>query len=347
MDEINRRDKHVVARLPLFSDAGSTPAASTKRTSPRRFISYHEPLVNRPLVTVILPVRDRAWCVARAIRSVLAQTYRELELIVVDDGSTDGTREIVESFGSALKLITQSHKGVYAARNAALREARGELIAFIDSDDAWYPEKLELQVPLFARAEVGLVYGDTTHVGRDLQPLGRTSFQLAPPRRGRAAGGFAESVFVPMITAVVRRGALEEIGGFPESHQLSTDMLVWFRVALRHEVDYVPVPVADYTVHSGGISAELGRALSARIELFEIELAQTGHPATRKLLRRILFTLALRLAFAALRGATRNRSDAFALARRTLARVSGIEAGYWSAALIAHEIKIRSLRVLA
>jgi glycosyltransferase involved in cell wall biosynthesis len=310
-------------------------------------ISYDGSLVNRPLVSVILPVRDRAWCVARAIRSVLAQTYQELELIVVDDGSTDGTREIVESFGSAVKLLTQSHKGVYAARNVALRHARGELIAFIDSDDAWYPEKLALQVPLFERAEVGLVYGDTVHVTRDLQPLGRRSFQLAPPLRGWAARGFAASVFIPMITAVVRRSALEEIGGFPESHQLSTDMLVWFRVALRHQVDYVDVAVADYTVHSGGISAELGRALAARIELFQAELAQTSDRATRKLLRRILFTLALRLAFAAFRGAARNRSEAFAIARRTLATVAGIEAGYWSMALIAHEVKIRSLRALA
>ncbi|HEX6159423.1 MAG TPA: glycosyltransferase [Thermoanaerobaculia bacterium] len=303
--------------------------------------------MSAPLISVILPVRDRAWCVARAIESVLAQTYRPFELIVIDDGSTDGTREVVASFGSAVQFLTQDHKGVYAARNEAIRHAKGELIAFIDSDDAWYPDKLALQVPLFARQEVGVVYGDTRHVTREGQPLGRSSFDLAPPRRGHCAKGFASSVFVPMITAVVRRSCLDEIGGFPESHQLSTDMLVWFRVALRHELDYVDSPVADYTVHPGGISAELGRALAARIELFSNELARTADRPTRRLLRRILFTLALRLAIAAFRGTARDRSAASAMARRTLAAVAGIEAAYWSAAFLAHEVSVRSRRILA
>jgi len=100
-----------------------------------------------PLVSVILAVHNREACVGRAIASVLAQTYRNLELIVVDDGSSDGTRLVVESFGSPVTLITQAHTGVYTARNRALSQARGELVAFIDSDDAWLSDKLAVQVP--------------------------------------------------------------------------------------------------------------------------------------------------------------------------------------------------------
>src|SRR5688572_11791530 len=102
---------------------------------------------SQPLVSVIMPVHNRQATVARAINSVLAQTYSNLELIVVDDGSTDGTRDVVERFGPPVKVISQTHAGAYVARNRALRDARGQLIAFIDSDDAWMSDKLELQVP--------------------------------------------------------------------------------------------------------------------------------------------------------------------------------------------------------
>src|SRR5438270_12574879 len=92
-----------------------------------------------PLVTVILPVWNRERSVGRAITSVLQQTYRHFEIIVVDDGSTDGTRRAVDAFGADVRVLTQPHRGVYAARNLALRHASGDLIAFIDCDDVWLP----------------------------------------------------------------------------------------------------------------------------------------------------------------------------------------------------------------
>src|SRR3990170_3710291 len=117
-----------------------------------------------PLVSVILVVRDRAWCVGRAISSVLAQSYANLELIVVDDGSTDGTRAAIESFGDRLRFFPRAPEGPYEARNFALKQARGELIAFIDSDDSWRPDKLAAQVPLMPRPEIGLGFGDPLHL---------------------------------------------------------------------------------------------------------------------------------------------------------------------------------------
>src|SRR5688500_7491971 len=117
-----------------------------------------------PLVSVILVVRDRAWCVGRAISSVLAQSYANLELIVVDDGSTDGTRAAVARFGDRVRFFPRAPEGPYEARNFALAQARGELVAFIDSDDSWRPGKLAAQVPLIRRPEVGIVFGDTLHL---------------------------------------------------------------------------------------------------------------------------------------------------------------------------------------
>src|ERR1051326_7858600 len=104
-----------------------------------------------PSVSVVLPVYNREHSISRAVRSVLDQTYRDVELIVVDDGSTDGTREVVRQFAPHLTLIEHEHAGASAARNRGIAHARGELIAFIDSDDAWLSEKLALQVPLMTR----------------------------------------------------------------------------------------------------------------------------------------------------------------------------------------------------
>jgi glycosyltransferase involved in cell wall biosynthesis len=297
--------------------------------------------LDAPLVSVILPVRDRAWCVSRAIESVLAQTYRNLELIVVDDGSTDETPEVVAAFGAAVRLLELPARGVYAARNAGVRAANGQLIAFIDSDDAWYPEKLSLQVPRMRRPEVGLVFGDARHVTREFLPLGKSCFRVAPPRRGRAADAFVWSNFVPTTTVLVRRIVLEEIGGFVESQAMSADLLAWFRIALRHELDYVDEPVADYTVHHDRLSSDLGLTLTARMEIFAAELSRTTDPAVRSLLRRLLFNLALRFSFAMLRGKARPTRAAFRLLWRALRAAGGVETARWSAALFLHEFRTR------
>jgi len=251
-----------------------------------------------PLVSVILPVYNRAASVARAIDSVLAQTHAPLELIVVDDGSTDGTRDVLERYGERITLLTQPHAGAYVARNLALRHARGDLVAFIDSDDVWLPHRLASQVPLMQRAEVGLVFGDALHVPRRR----RTCFQVSPPRRGRAAARFAWCNFVPTITVLARKACIDEAGGFSEESTLACDYLLWFRIALRHELDYVDSIVAEYTVNPAGISYNLGRSLAARIRLFSSELRRTTNRETRTVLKLLLLNLRLRLVLAVARG---------------------------------------------
>jgi glycosyltransferase involved in cell wall biosynthesis len=301
-------------------------------------------------VSVILAVHNREGSVGRAIRSVLAQTYGHLELIVVDDGSSAGTRAVVEGFGERVKLIGQSHTGVYAARNLGLRHAKGELVAFIDSDDAWLPDKLEAQVPLMRRPEVALVFSDAVHVSepKDGAPrTGLTSFRVAPPRRGRVAAHFAWCNFVPTCTALVRRSCLEETGGFSEAHEISADYLAWFRIALRHELDYVDRPLIEYTVHEDGISFDLGRALAARMDLFSAELTQTADPATRAMLRRLLFNLSLGLALAVPRGRAGSVAQPLRFAWRTASRVARLEAAPWTAAFAIDQLCVRTRRLFS
>jgi glycosyltransferase involved in cell wall biosynthesis len=292
-----------------------------------------------PLVSVILPVYNRASSVARTIESVLAQTYQPFELIVIDDGSTDGTHDVLDRYASRMTLLEQQHGGAYVARNLAMRHARGELVAFIDSDDAWLPERLAKQVPLFDREEVGLVFGDAVVVTPDYVRTNRTMFRITPPRRGRVAGHFAWGNFIPTITVLARRRCLVDF-----EPELSADYLAWFRVALRYELDYVEDVVAEYTVHPGGMSQDLGRSLASRIQLFTRELERTEDRATRAVLRRLVFNLSLHLALAAVRGRARSVNRPLRMARQTASRVG---APGWTAAFALHQALSRGRRLLS
>ena len=259
-----------------------------------------------PHVTAVLPVFNRAATVGVAIASVLAQSHDRVDVVVVDDGSTDGSGNIARGFGDRVTVLRQERAGPYVARNRALRAAQGDLVAFIDSDDLWLPDRLARQLPLLDPPEVGLVYGDTSHVDAGGRQLGTRSFAVTPPRRGRVLEHFAWGVFVPTITVLARRACFEVTGLFPESQPVSGDALKWFQIARHYELDFVDAVVARYTVHPGGTSSDLGRALDARIRLFTEELAITTDPVVRSTLRRILFNLDLHLALAIARGRARS-----------------------------------------
>ena len=293
--------------------------------------------VPKPLVSVILPVYNREALIARAVESVLAQTYQPIEILVVDDGSTDGTHAALEAFGDDITVLTQRHAGVYAARNLALRHARGKLVAFIDSDDVWLPQRLELQVPLMRLPEVGLVFGDALHVPERK----RTCFEVSPPARGRVADRFAFANFVPTITVLARRSCLESAGGFSEENEISCDYVMWFRIAMSHELDYVDDVVAEYSVHPGGISYDLGRAIESRMSLFSSELQRNDDPARSAVLRRLLFNLSLHLILAAMRGRAHSVRRPFRLAWRTASKAAGLSAAQWATTFALYEIRRR------
>jgi glycosyltransferase involved in cell wall biosynthesis len=303
---------------------------------------------DEPRVSVVLPTRDRAQWVGRAIESVLAQTHRPLEILVVDDGSRDDTPQVLKRFGSQIKVLSQRSAGAYAARNLGLRHAAGEFVAFIDSDDVSHPHRLASQLALMQRPAVGLVFGDAVHVRLRAQAESRslTCFDVTPPRRGLVAGHLARGNFVPTTTVLARRSCLEQVGGFPTSHDRSADYLTWFRIALRHELDYVDAPVADYTVHDGGLSGDLGRSLLARIDLFAAELARTSDPAVREVLRRLVFNLGLHLGLAAARGRAGSITHPWNAAGHALAGASPREGVAWTAAFVARQARIRACRRL-
>ncbi len=264
--------------------------------------SHHSSL-SGPLVSVILPVYNRAGWVARAVESVLAQTYGHIELLAVDDGSTDETRRVLEGFGARVRILEQEHAGAEAARNLGLAHARGELIAFIDSDDVWYADRLSRQVPLFGREEVGVVFGNAALIDYRRTPsrrLKRTFFDTVRPGRGRVTEELARGCFVPFSSVLVRRELLAGAGGFT-SGRVAADYVKWVELSVACEFDYVEAPVFEYAIHHGGISHELIETLEDRIEAFGELLARNTNVELDGVLRRILFNLGLSLRVARVR----------------------------------------------
>ena len=297
-----------------------------------------------PLISALLPVHNRAQWVGRAVESVLAQRHARVELIVIDDGSTDETAAALERFGEQLVLVQQPRRGAYAARNLGLRHARGELIAFIDSDDRWYPDRLARQLPLLDASDVGLVFGNAVLIDHRVPTRARrrlTAFQITPPRRGWVTRHFAYGNFVPTSSVLVRRGCLQELGGFPETPPLSADYLTWFRISVRHRFDYVPEPVFEYAVHAGGISSDLVKSLHARIQLFTSLLTDTIESRTANELRRVLFHLHLSLAVAWLRRDPLGARRVLTGSSCGLRGSSWREGLRWSLEFIGNQIRVR------
>lgn len=224
-----------------------------------------------PRVTVVIPTYNRAATLPDAIASVLAQSLPDFELLIVDDASTDASPQIVSELDDPrVRLLRQPRNGgAAAARNRGLDEARGELVAFLDSDDEWLPEKLERQVALFDRegVDLGLVYSGIELVDPD------GARELVEPRhRGDVYGAMLleNVVYGGGSNAMIRRAAIDRVGGFDEAFPAIEDYDLWLRIARYYRVDFVPEVLARYrTVDTTRVSKDLAKNLAARQRFFE------------------------------------------------------------------------------
>ncbi|WP_299819412.1 glycosyltransferase [uncultured Jannaschia sp.] len=198
-----------------------------------------------PLVSVVIPTWNRAALVAQAASSVLAQTWRDLELLVVDDGSTDGTAERLARIGDPrLRVIRQSNGGVARARNRGVAEARGAWIAFLDSDDLWRPEKLARQMALMLPLPPRVGF---CHTGLEIAgPEGSVAHRAGPSGHIFDAALLDNPVRAPTSSGLVRREAVAAIGGFDPSLPAIEDWDWLQRVARLYDVAAVPGPLVVY-----------------------------------------------------------------------------------------------------
>lgn len=237
----------------------------------RGFVPAPEPDI---LVSVIVPARDRADLLPRTLGSVLAQTYRNFELIVVDDGSTDRTEAVVRSFGDP--RIRYERKGpphsAASARNHGASLARGQLIAFNDAGDDWLPEKLSVQVGAMARLppEVAMGYSSLIRIHEDglVQYLNSPVFEADEPGRARRALAMGVSGIYPQAS-VIRTAAFRALGGFDPAFRCWEDLDFFMRLAERYPLQFVPGHYTRLFDDSRGVSKDLEAMLEAHRLLLE------------------------------------------------------------------------------
>jgi glycosyltransferase involved in cell wall biosynthesis len=209
-------------------------------------------------VSVILPTWNRAPLLGTAIESVIEQSYQDLELIVVDDGSGDDTERVVRRYQDSdarVRYLRQEHRGISAAMNAGIRAAAGQLIARIDSDDRWLPDLLETEVSVLeARPAIGLVYSRGQWMDQDLNPLATTVGQ--PPHfPDDTLGSMLWGDATCNITVVARRECFDRAGFFDESLATSEDWDMWLRTAFHYDFVFVDRVLAHVRRHEGSATS--------------------------------------------------------------------------------------------
>lgn len=262
-----------------------------------------ERLESAPVVSVIMPCFNAAGHVAVSLDSLRQQTFARWRAIVVDDGSTDDTSQVVSAIGDPrVHLIRQSNAGVSAARNRALEEVRTPFVAFLDSDDTWAPEFLQVMVDALMRAPDAAV----AYCGwQDVHPPPRSSMTHEPPDYEAMPDKLAallERCPWAIHAAVARLDAVREVGGFDTRFKVGEDYLMWMRIAARHRVIRVGGTLAYYHHQEAGTQATTNvirvvRQTRAVLEVFLAEQPELRARLGPSRVRELLYQQALRCGY--------------------------------------------------
>lgn len=213
------------------------------------------PKTSTPAVSVIIPTYNRGWILKEAIDSVLVQHFGDYELIVVDDGSTDNTAEVLDSYGGKIFALRQSNQGVSAARNRGIAESRARLVAFLDSDDIWLPQKMSRQVEFFnANSDALICQTEETWI--------RNGVRVNPKKRHQKLSGmiFEPSLALCLVSpsaVMIKKSLFDRVGLFDESLPACEDYDLWLRVSARYPVYLIDEPLI---IKRGGHPDQLSKA---------------------------------------------------------------------------------------
>ena len=244
--------------------------------------------MNSPLVSVVIPTYNYGRFIGETVESVLTQTYRPVETIIVDDGSTDDTRERVAGYGGRVRYIYQQNSGLSAARNTGIHAAKGEFIALLDSDDLWLPDKLERQI------DVCIQYPDSALVATERFAIDETGQRLDYVAESCARAGFRELTARDLLefpafspsSVVLRKDALLAVGGFDEALTAVEDMEMWVRIAVNFRVLRLKATLTGQRFHYRSMSYQADSMLRNHRQAIDQLFAQIPqlqrHPGWRR-----------------------------------------------------------------
>lgn len=249
------------------------------------------------LVSVIIPTYNYARFVRRAVDSVLAQTYRDVECVVIDDGSTDETPDVLSRYGARIRVIRKEKQGPAIARNRGISAARGVYVAFLDSDDHWRPDKLAKQVAVLdanpALGAVGcaneIIDGAGNHVSDTVFPSPAEPVDLVGQLRGVAVrrlwvGSSCSGALIP-------KRVLEQVGMFDESLTAAEDWDLWLKIAARYPIRNIPDILVSISTHGTGFARNADKVERNQWKVYEAAVARwpdVFDPRTRRQIRALI-----------------------------------------------------------
>jgi glycosyltransferase involved in cell wall biosynthesis len=234
-----------------------------------------------PLVSVVMPAFNAERYIAESVDSVLSQTFQDFEIIIVDDGSTDKTIEIVGKYGSRVKVISQENSGPSRARNTGIMSAAGRYIAFLDSDDLWTEDKLEVQVGFMeSNPRIDMVVADMMMFQEDatifdsyfdsIRIKGFYDTLISEQRELQDAFSMLlQCNFIPTGTVLLRKECLEKSGLFDEKISTVEDLDLWIRISIFSKIGVIPKVLKKKRSHMENISKDIPRARSSYIYVLE------------------------------------------------------------------------------
>lgn len=265
-------------------------------------------MTSNPLVSVIVPAYNHEKYITDCLRSVVEQSYKNLELIVLNDGSTDTTEELIKLFIEEnsltnIRFISKKNEGVCKTLNKGLEIAKGKYVAFLASDDMWEPKKLEIQVDFMERNDnIGLVFSDAWFQKfNEKTHIKWSDYKTNMDRYFKNGIQNADMYFllltrpiIPALTVMARKRVFDEIGGFDEK-LVYEDLDMWLRIARRYPLGYIDSPLARYRIHDRNISNDtlfMMKGLMQTLKKHSAEMPLRSKPLRRGfLLVRLIFNL--------------------------------------------------------
>jgi len=235
----------------------------------------------RPLVSVIIPTYNSEKFIPCSVASAINQTYPNIEILIIDDGSTDNTKKVVQQLSNpTVRYIKQTNGGPSAARNNGMRQSNGQYIAFLDVDDAWEPSKVAEQVTFFENGNnLSIVATGYTRCDADLRPI--ESISLDTSLKGKGIISFRlllEKNRMPTPSIMIKKEILDQSGVFDENIDFGEDWDLWVRIAQHGEIGYIQTPLCKIRVHNTGLTGKLSdKNMSDWLEVIERNRQRTNN----------------------------------------------------------------------